>query len=217
MSQTLSPLLNTIVKLRVLDVTEFGAFVATDYDEDLLIPQGQIQGNLNKGDLAVVYVFHEEATDRILGSTKLYNFLPETVDPSDFKKQQAVGLTVFAQTELGYKVIIEDICTGLLFHSDALRKLNIGDHIDGFIKHVRDDGKVDVCMQIHNKAARHSLEQTILNTLEAHNGLLTITDKSSPEDIKHTFNVSKGSYKKALGSLYKQKKILIQPDYIKLL
>ena len=216
MSHPFSHLIGTIVRQPVKHITEFGVFLAMDGEDDLLIPERHLQQPVNLGDTLFVYVFHEENTDRILGSTKLSHYLPEENASGEFAAQQPVTLQIFAASDLGYKVIVNGSHLGLLFKVDALGNKCIGDECQGFIKQIRNDGKIDVCLQIHTPNARASLEEQILDALKAHDGLLTITDKSSPEDIQHAFHVSKGSYKKAIGALYKQKKIILHPEFIKL-
>ena len=216
MSHPFTPLVGTIIRQPVKHITEFGVFLAMDEHEDLLIPERHLQQAVNIGDMIYVYVFYEDNTDRILGSTKLSHYLPEQDKTGQFTQGQSVVLHIFAASDLGYKVIVDGTHLGLLFKVDALCSRRIGDKYHGFIKQVREDGKIDVCLQLHTPDARKSLEEQILDALESHNGLLTITDKSSPEEIQHAFHVSKGSYKKAIGALYKQKKIILNPEFIKL-
>lgn len=217
MNHPFTSLIGTIVRRPVKHITEFGVFLAMNEEDDLLIPERHLQQPVNVGDMLFVYVFHEENTDRILGSTKLSHYFPEQDTAGQFTAKQRVSLQVFAVSDLGYKVIVDGTHLGLLFKSDVLGTKRIGDECQGFIKQIREDGKIDVCLQIHTPDARKSLESQILDALNAHNGLLTITDKSSPDEIQHAFNVSKGSYKKAIGALYKQKKILLNPEFIKLI
>jgi predicted RNA-binding protein (virulence factor B family) len=214
-----STLINTIVLAQVKSVTEFGVFVAlVDHPElaDVLIPKQHVQQPLDEQARVFVYLHHEEHTDRVLGSTKLHHYLQEMATDVDIKAGQACTLKVYAVTDLGYKVLLDDTYIGLLFHSDALHKHQVGTTVAGYVKHIREDGKIDVCEQLHNRSARNALEAAIIEALNAHNGILTITDKSRPEEIKHAFNVSKASYKRALGALYKQQLISIEPGFIKL-
>ena len=102
------------------------------------------------------------------------------------------------------------------FHSDAFKPLKVGQKTTGVIKHIREDGKIDVSLQRQDKTGRDTLQQAILDDLHAHGGISTLTDKSAPDAIYQHFNVSKAAYKKALGALYKQKKITINPDAIRL-
>jgi predicted RNA-binding protein (virulence factor B family) len=219
-SEPPASLINTIVLGQVKSETEFGVFVAlTAHPEldDVLIPKQHLLQPLTEQAMAFVYLHHEAHTDRILGSTKFHHYLPESVDSDALSIAQSVSLKVYAVTDLGFKVIVDDAYLGLLFHSDALDKHLVGATLSGFIKHIREDGKIDVCEQVHNRSARNALETAILEALNAHNGILTITDKSRPEEIKHAFNVSKASYKRALGALYKQQLIRIEPGFIKLI
>lgn len=201
--------------LTAVGATHFGAFFDWGLPSDLLVPEKHLASPVSHGMQAVVYVFYDNATHRLLGSTKLHHFLSDT--NAYLKVNQSVSCLVYAKTELGYKVVIDGTTLGLIFHSDALTSLRIGDELPAFVKHIREDGKIDIALQKQGQQARDALQQAILDDLEAHAGLSTITDKSKPEEIFSRFSVSKGAYKKALGALYKQKLIDIQSDRIKLI
>lgn len=200
--------------LMAKDGTKFGAFFDWGLQKDLLVPSAMQETPINPGMRYLVHVYQDEQTDRILGATKLFRFYPEQ---SPYIKQgQKVAGTVYARTELGFKVLIENSCLGLIFNSDAITKLKVGQTFDFYVKEVREDGKVTLTLQQVNKAGRQQLEQAILDDLAAHGGFSTITDKSPPEAIFEHFKVSKNAYKKALGALYKQRMIVIEDDVVKL-
>ena len=162
----------------------------------------------------VVHTFFDDKTQRILGATKLHYFLKES--SAYLNEGDTVQCLVYAKTDLGFKVVINEKSLGLIFHSDAFKPLKVGQATEGVIKTIRDDGKVDVALQRIDKGGRDALQQAILDDLEAHGGISTLTDKSAPEAIYSHFNVSKAAYKKALGALYKQKKITLSPDAVRL-
>lgn len=200
--------------LKAVGVTEFGAFFDWGVERDLLVPTAYQEAPINEGMYYVVHVFYDDATNRLLGATRLHYFLREkyvTVKPND-----DVDLMVYAKTDLGFKVVINETYLGLIFHSDAFKPLQIGQQTKGVIKHIRDDGKIDVGLQRQDQEGRDVLQQAILDDLEAHGGLSTLTDKSPADEIYARFNVSKGAYKKALGALYKQQKILLDKQSVKL-
>lgn len=200
--------------LKAVNATHFGAFFDWGLEKDLLVPAQHQESPVNPGMYYVVHAFYDNATKRILGATRLHPFLSE--DGADFSTGQAVSCLVYAKTELGFKVVVDGSHIGLLFHSDAFVAPRIGDAIDAVIKNVREDGKLDIALQRTDKKGRDSLTDAIIEDLEAHGGLSTLTDKSAPDEIYARFKVSKAAYKKALGSLYKQRKIVIDKQAVRL-
>lgn len=207
--------LNEPIVLIAKDVTEQGAFFNWGTSRDLYIPRKWQEEPINPGMEYVVVPFVDEKNQRIVGATKLKHFFPET--NTWLKPNQNVSLIAFAKTQLGYKMLIDNTTLGLLFHSDVHAKIKIGERINGAIKEIREDGKINLTLSPINKTARKSLSESILEDLKAHDGLSTLTDKSSPEDIFERFQVSKGAYKKALGQLYKSKKIDIKGATVRLI
>lgn len=203
--------------LTAVGATDFAAFFDWGLDRDLIVLKRDQERPIAEGLQYLVHVYHDENNQRLLGSTRLHYFYPEVVtEEHPVTVQQSVSLVAYAKTDLGFKVMINDYYLGLLFHSDVLNEISIGTRFDGFVKQIRSDGKIDVCMQLDNKQQRQSLEQSILDDLEAHGGLSSITDKSTPDEIFSHFKVSKGAYKKALGNLYRQKKIIISKQSVRL-
>lgn len=203
-----------IFKLKAAGATAFGGFFECGLPRDLLVPKDLQESTINPGFYYPVYVFYDEKTDRLLGATKLHPFFRER-NP-ELSEGEKVDLMVYAKTDLGFKMVINNTYLGLLFHSDAYKHLKIGDTTEGFIKSIREDGKIDVALQLISKAARDELQQAILDDLEAHGGLSTLTDKSPAEEIYQRFGVSKAAYKKAIGALYKQRKITLSKQAITL-
>ncbi|MBU2976743.1 S1-like domain-containing RNA-binding protein [Alteromonas sp. C1M14] len=203
------------VILKAVGATHFGAFFHWGLNKDLLVPSGLQEGPINEGMNYVVHIFYDENTQRVLGATKLHKFLAES--SPDIQAGDNVSCMVYGKTDLGFKVVINKKYLGLIFHSDAFKKLKIGDETDGVIKTVRPDGKIDVALQRVDKAGRQSLEEAILEDLQDHGGISTLTDKSQPEEIYAHFNVSKAAYKKALGALYKKRLITIDKNTIRLI
>ncbi len=200
--------------LRAVGATHFGAFFDWGLENDLLVPANQQDSPVNEGMNYVVHAFVDKATNRLIGSTRLHLFFPESSAYANAGDN--VTALVYAKTELGYKVLLDEKVLGLIFHSDALADLKIGDEIPAVIKNVREDGKIDVGMQRQDQAGRDALQQAIIDDLIAHGGISTLTDKSAPDAIYKHFNVSKNAYKKALGALFKQRQILIEKDAIRL-
>ena len=200
--------------LTVVGITEAGAFLDWGLSRDLFAPKQHIHSELAEGLPAVVKLVHEPKQNRLYATTKIEQYL-ETA-PSQWDYAKPVELLVYSKTPLGYKVLIDQQYAGLLYSSDLFKSIRIGETHKGFITKIRDDGKIDVSLQRHDAKQRQTLAEQIIEDLEAHGGISSLTDKSSPQDIQTRFNVSKGAYKKALGQLYKNKKILISATHITL-
>jgi predicted RNA-binding protein (virulence factor B family) len=213
---SLSPASISMDEFKALDVvglTDAGAFLKWGLSRDLFAPKQYLHSDVAMGLPAVVRLVHEPENKRLFATTKIEQFLLDAPQQWDFS--QEVELLVYAQTPLGYKVIIDNNYAGLLYKSDLFKTVKIGETHRGYISNIRADGKIDVSLQRHDKKQRQSLSDEILSDLDAHGGLSTLTDKSSPEEIQTRFNVSKNAYKKALGQLYKSKQIEISPTHIK--
>ncbi len=200
--------------LKVKEVNDFGAFLDWGLSKDLLVPFSEQTTKMKEGNDYVVYCYLDEDSDRIAATTKLHEYLDEYGD--DFKPRQAVSLLICGRTDMGYKAVINNTHLGLIFKGDAFKPLRYGQKVDGYIKSIRNDGKIDLCLQMPGQEAKKELADQILDHLKALGGASSLTDKSPPEEIYEKFNVSKGSYKKALGALYKRRMIVIEKDQIKL-
>ena len=143
-------------------------------------------------------------------------FLIEHVDPDEFARWEEVDLEIYAFTDLGFKVAINDKYTGLVYNNQVYEKYEEGQKLKGYIMGVREDGRIDVSLQPDKGRHVHSTTDKILNHLKAAGGKSGFGDKSSPEDIKNEFQVSKKVFKQAIGGLYKQAKIKITADGIEL-
>jgi predicted RNA-binding protein (virulence factor B family) len=207
--------INECAVLRVAAVNKVGAFLDWGLDKDLLLPFNEQEKPVSEGMSVVVYVFYDDATERVVASAKLRDFLNE--DGSDLTTKQSAELIVYAQTDMGYKAVINKTHLGLIYKDEAFKKLRVGQRIKGFIKHIREDKKIDLSVQLHDDQARKSLAEQIIEDLEAHGGISTLTDKSPAEEIYQRFNVSKNAYKKALGGLYKSKRIKLDKTKVVLL
>lgn len=200
--------------LRVVDLASFGAFLDWGLAKNLLVPFREQRVTMQENRSYVVYIYEDE-TGRICGSSKLDRFLSEKSDGS-FKRNQAVDLLIVGGSPLGYKAVIDGTHLGLLFNSDVLTALSVGQKITGYIKNIRADDAIDLMMQQQGTELHQGLTQRILQDLKDGGGISSLTDKSSAQDIFSQYQVSKGNYKKALGQLYSQKKILIDKDKITL-
>ena len=134
----------------------------------------------------------------------------------EFQEGQSVELLICDRTDIGYRAIINNTREGLLYENEVFQPLRKGQHIAGFIKKVRDDGKVDLCLQKPGAEKVDEVAGKIIDKLKAQGGFIALDDKSPPEVIYSLFGVSKKTYKKAIGSLYKKRLILIETAGIRL-
>ncbi len=201
--------------LKVVDVNQAGAFMDWGLPKDLLVPYGEQISPLKIGQSYTVLAYLDENTNRIAATQKLDSRLSE--EAQYFKPGQAVDLLIFGKTELGYKAVIDNTHIGLIYRNEVFQTLTHGEKLKGFIKAIREDRKIDLCLQLPGKDAREDLKTRILNHLKKNDGESTLTDKSSPDDIYQCFAVSKKNYKKAIGTLYKKRLIRIEEDKITLL
>tara|TARA_B100000787_G_scaffold105968_1_gene78605 strand:- start:193 stop:1026 length:834 start_codon:yes stop_codon:yes gene_type:complete len=213
-TQTPKAMVGECAYLKVIEVNAVGAFLDWGLPKDLLVPYGEQQKPMEVGQSYVVKLYIDEASDRIAASSRLNKFVVDT--SPYFKPQQLVELLICERTELGYKAVVNQAVIGLLFNSDVVKPVSYGDTLQGYVKQVREDNKLDLCLQLVTREALDALSQEILAFIEAEGGVTTLTDKSAPEDIAKQFGVSKSSYKKALGKLYQKRIVLIEKKTVSL-
>ncbi|WP_417431153.1 S1 RNA-binding domain-containing protein [Halpernia sp.] len=191
-----------------------GAFMDWGIIKDLFIPYKQQKSKILEGKRYLVQIYVDEFTNLITGTTKFkrnpqYENVP-------FQKGDKVNLILMNESELGWNVVINKEFIGLIYASDVYKKLYPLSEEIGYIKSVREDGKIDVSLQPEGYENNDEFQKIILDALQANHGLLYLSDKSSPEDIKQELQMSKKNFKKAIGGLYKWNKIEILDDRIKL-
>lgn len=199
--------------MEVVSKNSAGAFLDWGLPKDLFVPFKEQRVPMHIGESYSVFVFID-ATDRIAGSSKLSRFLEEHDNDETFTEEQEVSLQIVSRSDLGYKAIIDGTHLGLIHNSDLLQPVKIGSTVTGYIKNIREDGRINLTLQAKGKNAVDSLSQTILDFIKSEGGSSTLTDKSSPDIIYKTFKVSKSHYKKALGKLYKEKRITLTKDKV---
>jgi uncharacterized protein len=199
--------------LKVIDVNHVGAFLDWGLDKDLLVPRPEQRRPMEKNKSYLVYL-KQDSQGRIVGTSKLDYCLDAS--PANFKVGDEVSLLVAEGTELGQKVIINDKHWGLIYEGDLFEALRYGDKKRGYIKTVRDDGKLDVTLRKIGREGADSLVKRILARLHEGDGFLPLHDKSSPFDIQDAFGESKKNFKNAIGYLYKQGEITLEHDGIRL-
>jgi predicted RNA-binding protein (virulence factor B family) len=202
--------LNNYALLRVSDVTEHGAFMKWGPEKDLFIPFSEQKFPMEKEKFYVVYVYLDEVSKRIVGSSRLDKFLSN--EGHTLEGGQEVEVFIYEESPLGFSCIINGKHTGLIYHNDVFQDLFIGDELIAYVKTIREDGLIDISLQKSGFKNVLSATDTILEYLQTRNGFCNLHDKSAPEDIADKFSMSKATYKKAIGILYRQRKVLIKPD-----
>lgn len=198
--------------LRVVATNNAGAFLDWGLAKDLLVPFREQKVRMQVGRSYIVYVYVDYNSDRIVASAKIDKFLDNR--PANYRQGDPVEIIVAQRTDIGYKVIIDNLHSGVIYHNEIFKDINIGDHLEAYIKNVREDGKIDVTLADRADRRTMDLADKILMHLMSHGRHMTITDKSSPEDIKMAFECSKKDFKKAIGHLYKKKLIILAPGEI---
>ncbi|MFM8268717.1 MAG: S1 RNA-binding domain-containing protein [Pseudomonadota bacterium] len=200
-------------RLEVESVQPIGAFLKWGLPKDLFLPFGEQTREVKAGDQVFVHIYIDNQ-GRITASMKLEKFLDKNIDA--FQVGQKVSLLVFSKTQLGFKAIINGTHTGVLYQNEIFQPVSVGQELLGFIKHLRTDGKIDLCLQPSGYRGIDEFSQRILTVLEKHNGFLPVTDKSSAETIEKLFGLSKKKYKMTVGTLYKNQLITLEKDGIRL-
>ncbi len=200
--------------LKVKQVNTIGAFLDWGLEKDLLLPFSEQERKVGVDDKCVVYVCLDYESERIIASAKISKHLSH--NPTGFIEGEEADILIYGQTDLGYKVIVNNAFSGLIYANEIFEPIQIGESRKAYIKKVREDGKIDVALQPDGFKKIDSLENTILDRLKQANGFIAVSDKSTPEYIASLFGVSKKTYKKAVGALYKKRMIEITPDGLKL-
>mgnify|MGYP001245188856 FL=1 len=198
--------------LRCNAVNEFGAFMDWGMVKELFCPFVEQAFKMKEGGWYLVYCYLDEKTERLVASSKTNRFL--TNNNLTVEMYEEVDLIVSHPSTLGMNVIINNSHLGLIYKDDIFKDLSIGDKIKGYIKKIREGNKIDVTLQKMGYRNIEPSAKELLKLISIHNGKLSITDKSSPEEIKSIAQMSKKSFKKAVGNLYKRRLISLKNDGI---
>lgn len=213
---TLKPLilLNQFAILEVVAATQFGAFLDWGLEKDLFVPFKEQNHKLQKGQYVPVYLYLDEQTDRVVASAKVHKYF-KNLDGVDLDEGQEVDLLVFEKTELGHNVVVNNLYKGLVYENETFRRLAWGDTTKGYVKLIRDEGKIDISLQpLGFLKTLEPNQKAILDKLQQSGGTLNLSDNSDPIEIQEVLEMSKKAFKKAIGVLYKDKKIIIKSDSI---
>jgi hypothetical protein len=208
-------MINQFAWLRVASITNVGAFLDWGLPKDLLVPFREQKQKMQEGKSYLVYVYLDDATKRIVASAKIEKFL-DNVSPN-YKPGEKVELLIIGPTDLGYKAIINHAHTGLIYNNEIQSPLKAGQRTTGYIKRIREDEKTDLSLDALGLNAVEDNSQKLLTEMAQNNGFLPLTDKSKAEEIRLTLGISKKAFKKAVGMLYKKRKIIMEEDGIRLI
>lgn len=196
--------------LQVAWVNNYGAFLDWGLMKDLFVPFREQKMKMQKGKSYLVHLHIDEETYRIVASAKVERYLSTNYPP--YHGGDEVSLLIWQKTDLGFKAIIDNQYTGLLYDDEIFRSLHSGDRVMGYVKQVRPDGKIDLSLQKKGQKAVVDFSETLLQHLQTNGGTTVLGDKSPAEEIYAVFGVSKKVFKKAVGDLYKRHLITIEPD-----
>lgn len=208
-------LLNEFALLEVVDVADVGTFLDWGMEKHLMVPYKEQRVKMEEGRWYVVYLALDEETDRLYASNKLEKWLNN--DELTLKEGEEVNILVYRETEIGYSVIINNQFKGLVYKNEIFRNLRIGDKLPAYVKTIREGNKVDISLHpigYENFNSKNS--EDIYHALVQNGGFLNLTDKSAPEEIYLRFHISKKAFKKAVGDLYRQRKITMEDNGIRL-
>ncbi|MGE0078546.1 MAG: S1 RNA-binding domain-containing protein [Bacteroidales bacterium] len=201
--------------LRVVAISKMGAFMDWGLPKDLLVPFREQKKEMREGEEYIVFIYFDFESKRIVASAKIEKFLDNTLP--EFTIGQEVDLIIINESDLGFNAIIDQTHTGVIYKNEVFQPLKKGDKLKGYIKKVREDEKIDLVLQKPGYEKVDSVSQEILEKLRQNNGFIAITDKSDPDDIYNFFHISKKTFKKAVGNLYRERLISLEDNGIRLI
>lgn len=207
--------LNEFAALRVKEVTQIGAFLDWGLEKDLFVPFKEQNSKMVEGGIYVVRLILDEQTDRLLGTARINRYLND--DVTDLEPDDKVELFIAEESDLGRKVIVNNKYSGLIFNDHLVRDLHIGETTSGYVDFIRQDGKIDISLVPVGYEKFDVFSEKVLDYLRDHKGVAQLTDKSSPDLIRTKLGMSKKSFKKAVGNLYKNRKIKLTNSSIELI
>ncbi|GHC58157.1 CvfB family protein [Ulvibacter litoralis] len=213
---TLEPFLqlNTFGYLYCSDVTKYGAFMDWGLEKQLFVPFKEQARPMKAGSWYIVYLYIDELTQRLVGSSKTNRFVQnDNLTVSAFEE---VNILVTHLTEKGANVIVNGVHKGLIYIEDIFEDIRTGDRTKAYVKKIRDDNKIDIVLQTPGYRSIEPNANFILEELQAAGGFLPFHDKTDPETIKNELGMSKKSFKKAIGTLYRDKQIILKEDGIEM-
>ncbi|UCE92866.1 MAG: GntR family transcriptional regulator [Flavobacteriaceae bacterium] len=197
--------------LKVNLITDHGAYVDWGLEKDLFVPVEEQMEELVQGESYVFFIYEDEDSGAIRGSQRLEDFV--FFDEIDVERGQEVTILPFRTSQLGVNVVVNNLYFGLIFNSDIHKEVLIGSPTKGFVKQIREDGKIDIVLEpLGYKQSIDPAAQKLYDTIKKSGNYLALTDKSDPAEIREVLGLSKKAFKRAVGHLYKSKKIKITPE-----
>lgn len=206
--------LGEIAMLKVVSVTHAGAFLDWGLPKDIFVPFREQKQRMEVDKWYIVALYIDYETNRLAASAKVDKFLDNT--PPEYEAGQEVDILIYNKTDLGYSAIVNNAHWGILYENEVFRHLSRGKQLKAYIKKIRDDEKIDLILQKPGYEKVDDISKNILDKLEKNNGVLWLTDKSTPEEIYGLLGISKKVFKKAIGALYKAKLITLEEKGIRL-
>lgn len=200
--------------LEVAWTNQYGAFLDWGLMKDLFVPFREQKNKMEKGERYVVHVHLDEDSYRIMASAKVERYLSSDMPP--YHPGDGVEILVWQRTDLGYKVIVDNRFGGLIYATDVVRPLSTGTKTEAYVRQVRPDGKIDIVLQPDGPRKVDDFAEVLLDYIRQHDGFTTFQDKTPAEDIYATFGVSKKTFKKAVGDLYKKHLVILEEGGIRL-
>lgn len=200
--------------LEVAWTNQYGAFLDWGLMKDLFVPFREQKNKMEKGERYVVHVHLDEDSYRIMASAKVERYLSSDMPP--YHPGDGVEILVWQRTDLGYKVIVDNHFGGLIYATDVVRPLSTGTKTEAYVRQVRPDGKIDIVLQPDGPRKVDDFAEVLLDYIRQHDGFTTFQDKTPAEDIYATFGVSKKTFKKAVGDLYKKHLVTLEEGGIRL-
>ena len=204
--------INQVALLKAVDVNDFGAFFDWGVEKHLLVPFAEQFVKVEKDKNYLIYLYKDELTNRMVGTTKYSRFLKNNVVGLNIGDK--VKFMVSGQTDIGYKIIIEQKYLGMIYKNEVFTTIGLGDELIGYVRAIREDNKVDVSLNSSSIDEIEVLANKIYEKLLKEKGSINISDKSNPDEIYTMFKVSKKAFKRAIGVLYSERKIQINPNSI---
>ncbi len=197
--------------LTVKYLTEAGAYVDWGLEKDLFVPKEEQMDELKEGESHLIFVFEDEETGVIRGSQRVEDFVFH--EEINIARGDEVSLLLYRESELGINAVINNMFQGLIFKSDIHKDVLVGEQVTGYVKNVREDGKIDLLLEpLGYKNSVESNTDILIKAIKGAGDFLALTDKSDPAEIKKTLGLSKKAFKRAVGHLYKNKLIEIRQD-----
>jgi hypothetical protein len=213
---TLTPLVQVdeFAFLEVAWVNEYGAFLNWGLMKDLFVPFREQKQKMRVGQSYLIHAHIDEESYRIMASAKVERYLSKEMPT--YKEKDKVQVLVWQRTDLGYKVIVENRFSGMLYHNELFQPIEPGMHLEAYVKQVRPDGKLDLTLQLSGGRKVDDFAEVLLKYVREHRGFIPYHDKSEAEEIYEEFEVSKKTFKKAVGDLYKKRLIQLERNGIRL-